>query len=318
MQNSRPQVRRSNSMQHRPLGRMAGLAVLVAMMTLVLSQATAIAAPGDITTVAGGWVGDGGQATSAALSRPYDVVVDTPGNLLIADSNYYRIRKVDTTTGVITTAAGSGTSDFSGVGGPATSANLYTPHSVTVDDSGNLFIADTDNDRIRRVDTSTGVITTVAGNGTRGFSGDGSPATSASLNNPTDVAVNASGDLFISDIYNHRVRKVDGGTGVVTTVAGNGTADYSGDGGPATSASLKSPNSVAVDDSGNLFIADKWNHRVREVDGATGVISTVAGNGTSGYSGDGSLATSASLHYPTDLTRHSPYQTAGIQETRHP
>ena len=270
----------------------AGLAISAVVAGAVL------AAAGDITTVAGGFIGDGGPATSASLNAPIGATVDASGNLFIADTSNHRIRRVDAVTKVITTVAGDGTAGFSGDGGPATNANLSAPSGVAVDGAGNLFIADSGNQRVRRVDGSTGVITTVAGTGTRGFSGDGGPATTASLNAPIGATVDASGNLFIVDFSNHRVRRVDGSTGVITTVAGTGAAGFSGDGGPATSASLSFPRGVAVDASGNLFIVDQTNHRVRRVDGATGVITTVAGTGTKGFSGDGGPATSASLSFP--------------------
>ena len=151
-----------------------------------------------------------------------------------------------------------------------------------MDAAGDLFIADTGNNRIREVNLATGVITTVAGNGTCGYSGDNGPATAAELDDPTGVAVDSAGDLFIADSGNNRIREVNHATGVITTVAGNGTAGYSGDNGPATAAELTSPNGVAVDSAGDLFIADTGNDRIREVNHATGVITTVAGNGTCG------------------------------------
>jgi sugar lactone lactonase YvrE len=254
---------------------------------------------GNIKVVAGngadGYSGDGGAATSAELSYPMGVAIDTSGDLFIADFDNERIRRVDAATGIITTVAGNGTQGFSGDGGPATSATLNHPWGVAVDASGNLFIADVYNQRIRRVDASTGTITTVAGNGTAAYSGDGGAATSASLNYPYGVAVDASGNLFIADTGNARVRRVDAKTGIITTVAGDGNGAYSsGDGGPATSAGL-SPSGVALDSSGNLFIAD-GNNRIRRVDAVTGVITTVAGNGTQGFSGDGGPATNASLN----------------------
>ncbi len=221
---------------------------------------------GTITTVAGNgtadFSGDSGPATSASLDRPYGVAVDGAGNLFIADRWNERIRKVGA-NGTITTVAGNGTFGFSGDSGPATSATLNGPRGVAVDDAGNLFIADYDNHRIRKV-SANGIITTVAGNGTRGFSGDDGPATSASLFFPTGVAVDGAGNLFIADFGNQRIRKVSA-NGTITTVAGNGTEDFSGDSGPATSASLALPHSVAVDGAGNLFIADSDNHRIRKV-----------------------------------------------------
>ena len=179
-----------------------------------------------------------------------------------------------------------GAAAFSGDGGPASRARLNDPYGVAVDASGNFFIADTENNRIRRVDGATGIITTVAGDGTAGFSGDGGAAASASLNRPFGAALDALGNLFIAAFGNHRIRKVDLATGIITTVAGDGITGFNGDGGPAADASLEGPPGVAVDELGNLLIADSGNHRIRKVDVATGIITTVAGNGTAGFSGD--------------------------------
>jgi sugar lactone lactonase YvrE len=230
---------------------------------------------GVISTVAGngtqGYSGDGGPATSAELYYPYGVAVDTAGNLFIADEGNNRIRMV-TPGGVISTVAGNGIFGFSGHngdGGPATSAMLAAPEDVAVDTAGNLFIADTWSNSVRKV-TPGGVISTVAGNGTGGYSGDGGPATSAILAAPEDVAVDTAGNLFIADDGNQRIRMVTPG-GVISTVAGNGTGGYSGDGGPATSAELYYPSGVAVDTAGNLFIADFDNQRVRMVTGVASV-----------------------------------------------
>jgi sugar lactone lactonase YvrE len=203
----------------------------------------------------------------------------------------WQFNSTNLTNGIITTVAGGSVGD----GGAATNAFLYIPSDVAVDASGDLFIADCYNNRIRKVDTS-GIITTVAGNGMYGYSGDGAAATNASLAFPEDVAVNAFGCLFVADSDNNVVRKVST-NGTITTVAGNGTASYSGDGGAATNASLYSPCGVAVDALGDLFIADTDNQRVRRV-GTNGIITTVAGNGTNSYSGDGGAATNASLEYP--------------------
>ena len=256
---------------------------------------------GQLTVVAGigisGFSGDGGPATSASLALPTGVAVDGAGNLFIADRNNNRIRKVDT-SGIITTVAGNGISGFSGDGAPATSAGLALPNGVAVDGSGNFFIADRANQRIRKVDPS-GIITTVAGNGTLRFSGDGSPATSASLSGPNGVALDGAGNLFIGYQFNNRIRKVDT-SGIITTVAGDGFGGFSGDGGPATSASLREPFGVALDGAGNLFIADRRNHRIRKVD-TSGIITTVAGIGSFGFSGDGGPATSASLANPAGV-----------------
>jgi len=252
---------------------------------------------GTITTVAGngqaGYSGDGGPATAAMLGGPAGVAVDAAGNLYIADSGNYRVRKV-TPAGTITTVAGNGQQGYSGDGGPATAASLAGPSGVAVDAAGNLYAADRDNDRIRKV-TTDGIITNFAGNGSKRLAGDGQAAVGASLNRPAGVALDAAGGLYIADSENNRIRKVTP-TGTITTLAGNGQYGYSGDGGPATAASL-SPGGVAVDAAGNLYIADYGNDRIRKVTPA-GTITTVAGNGQWGYSGDGGPATAASLNRP--------------------
>ena len=263
------------------------------------------ATTGVIITVTGnggwGFSGDGGAAPQALLSDPYGVFVDGAGDLYIADSGNARIRRVDAATGVITTVAGNGEQDFSGDGGPATQARLARPSGVFVDGAGSLYIADSRNARIRRVDATTGVITTVAGNGEFDFSGDGEPATQAGLSYPSGVFADGAGNLYIADTLNARIRRVDATTGVITTVAGNGEQDFSGDGGPATQAGLSSPFELFVDGAGSLFIADYGNHRIRRVDATTGVITTVAGNGEPGFLGDGGPATQARLSYPLGL-----------------
>src|ERR1017187_1681268 len=247
---------------------------------------------GTITTVAGngGFSGEGVLATSATLIYPEGVAADSAGNLYVADTGNNRIRKVS--AGRITTVAGNGTSGYAGDGGPATNASLNLPSSVAVDSAGNVYVVDENNLRIRRV--SGGTISTVAGNGTSGFAGDGSTAIASSLNDPMGVAVDSADNLYIADSLNSRVRKVSGGT--ITTVAGNGAFGFAGDGGAAISASLNLPKGVTVDSTGNLYIADSVNNRIRKVSGGT--ISTVAGNGTSGFAGDGGLATNASLQNP--------------------
>lgn len=256
-----------------------------------------------ITTIAGNGGNsagaDGGQATATTLNCPYGVAVDASGDVFIADTGNYSIRKIDHNTGVITTVAGG--PGLLGDGGQATVASVSEPSGVAVDAAGNLFISDYLNDRIRRVDYATGVITTVAGNGTEGYGGDGGLATDAALYCPQGIALDAAGNLFIADDMNHRIRKVDHATGVITTVAGNGGCGYSGDGGLATEAELYSPHAITLDAVGNLFISDTFNHRVRKVDHATGVITTIAGIGTKGYSGDNALATAAELTYPEGL-----------------
>lgn len=257
---------------------------------------------GVISTVAGdgtpGFSGDEDDATAAQLKQPTAVAVDMAGNLFFADTANQRIRKV-TTEGVISTVAGIGTAGFSGDGGQAASAAFSYPIGLALDSAGNLFIADAFNYRVRKL-TSGGVIGTVAGNGMAGFSGDGDRAISAQLKNPVSVAVDSAGNLFIADSGNHRVRKVTS-NGAIRTVAGNGDPGFSGDDGPGTSAQLSHPTGVAIDAAGNLFIVDHDNNRIRKVT-PDGVISTVVGIGTAGFSGDGGPAISAQLNYPMGIT----------------
>jgi len=259
---------------------------------------------GTITTVAGtggvsGFSGDGGQATSARLRGPRTMEADANGNLYITDTQNHRVRKVDS-TGRITTFAGTGTAGYSGDNGPATSARLNNPHGVAVDAAGNVYIADSPNQRIRKV-SPTGIITTVAGTGSRGYNGDNIQATAARLNYPKGVEVGPDGALYIGDANNHRVRRVDLSTGVITTVAGSGAAGATGDGGLATAARLNTPRNVAFASNGDMYIADDLNYKVRRVSAATKTISTVAGSGVAGYSGDGGPATSARMREVRDV-----------------
>lgn len=254
-----------------------------------------LSANGVISVVAGGgsaMPGDGGAATDAELNFPLGVAVDNAGNLYIADNANCRIRKVSP-NGTITTVAGNGTNGYSGDGGPATLAQIGQPNGVAVDLNGNIYIVDGAHSRIRKV-SGDGIITTVAGNGTEGFSGDGGPAVAAQLDYPISVAVDSVGNLFISEGL--RIREVST-QGIITTVVGNGIQGFSGDGGPAIGAELNFASTVAPDIAGNLFIADAANQRIRTVSSA-GIINTVAGTGTSGYSGDGGLATNAQFNMP--------------------
>jgi len=259
---------------------------------------------GTITTVVGtgtcNTTGDGGPAVDAQIHRPFGLAIDTSGNLYIADSDGFDVRKVDP-AGTITTFAGTGVQGSTGDHGPATSAELDGPCCVAVDLSGNVYIADHAADVVRKV-SPTGIITTVAGTGVAGYTGDHGPATAARLGAPAHLAVDASGDLFIADQGNNVIRKVDG-SGVITTVAGNGSGTHSGDFGAATSAGLANPFGVAVDARGDLFIAEYGGPTIRRVDGATGVITTYAGvAGSPGTSGNGRPASVARLTGPTNVT----------------
>jgi sugar lactone lactonase YvrE len=314
---------------------------------------------GAITTVAGTGVarssGGGGPAVEAAIRYPYDLVVDSAGDLYILESG--RVRRVDgsgrittvvgppttdeatalteahqlrlgrtvnalaidaednlyvgggegkhfmvnriSPTGDVTRVAGTGRAGYSGDGGPSTEAELGWVNDIVVDPSGNIFITDWDNHRVRMIDTA-GVITTVAGTGERGYSGDGGSATAARFNEPNGIAVDAQGNVYVADSANHAIRRIDRNTGVITTLAGTGRGGYSGDDGPATQARLNAPHHVEIDDDGKLYIEDTGNHCIRMVD-SEGIIQTIVGTCEPGFSGDGGPARSARLWQPSGM-----------------
>jgi uncharacterized membrane protein YgcG len=254
---------------------------------------------GTIVTAAGngiaGYAGNNGPATAAELNDPVGMAVDSAGDLFIADYNNNVVREVVKATGDIITVAGNGQAGYGGNNGPATAAELDGPRDLAFDSAGDLFISDMNNNVVREVVKATGDIISVAGNGTSGYRGDKGPATSAELDSPRGLAIDSSGDVFIADCLNNVVREVVKATGDIVTVAGNGKAGYRGDKGPATAAELNTPNTVAVDSAGDLFIADAANYAIREVAKATDDIITVTGNGTAGYRGDNGPASAGEL-----------------------
>ena len=260
---------------------------------------------GQITSVAGNsgflYGGDGVPATSTSLFLPFGVTSNGAGDLYIADTYNGRIRRVDHATQIITTVAGDGMTGFAGDGGPATAAHLNSPSTVALDAFGNIYIADTSNNVVRVVNSSTGVITTVAGTpGEPGYVGDNGPATQAQLQGPNGLAFDASGNLYIADTGNNVVRQVNLTTGIITTFAGTGAGSYTGDGKAANRATLNGPWGLAVSASDEVYIGDQKNNVIRKVS-IVGVISTVAGNGLPGFSGDGASASTARLNKPSNM-----------------
>jgi len=260
--------------------------------------------PARIETIVGtgeaGFSGDGGPAASARLNQPFDVAYDRSGNLYLSDTGNHRIRRVDASTGAIATVAGDGRKGFSGDGGPATAASLDEPYGLAIDGDGTLYFADRLNRRVRRVDGRTGIIATVAGDGSGATSGDGGPATAAGIVEPNDVALDGRGRLFIADVSGHRVRVVDLATGRIATFAGDGRARRAGDGGRAASASFFGPRAVEARPDGSLLILERNGHSLRSV-APDGTVATVAGGRGKGYSGDGGPAAEAAFDGPKEM-----------------
>ena len=252
-----------------------------------------------ITTIAGndsaGYNSDGIVATASELFFPTDVFLDTAQNIYIADALNNRVRKISATTGIISTIAGTGVAGYSGDNGPAINAELHEPSGVCVDKFGNVYIADYLNNVIRKITVGTNVITTVAGNDTVGYLGDMSLAIHAEFSGPVKVLTDGFANLYVSDQWNSAIRKVDISTGIITTIAGDGTAGYIGNGGPATNAELDRPGGMYFDKENNLYFAEFGNAVIRRIEFSTQIISTVAGDATLGYSGDGGPATNAQI-----------------------
>ena len=258
-------------------------------------------AKGIIVTVAGtgeaGYSGDGGQAADALMREPFMCAFDAEGNMFVSESRNHCVRRVDAQTGAITTIAGTGELGYAGDGGPAVLAQMSEPYSIRIDRNNDLYIVDRLNCAVRRVDASTGIITTVAGTGEAGYSGDGGPGTAAMMREPNDCFLDGRGGLLIADIQDQRVRRLDLTSGVITTFAGNGDKVRGGDGAPAAQASILGPRAVCMDNRGNTYIAEREGNGVRRVD-ANGVMSTFAGTGERGYEGDGGLAINATWGAP--------------------
>jgi sugar lactone lactonase YvrE len=257
---------------------------------------------GIITTVAGtgqaGYSGDGGPATQAQLNSPYGIALDTANNLYIVDRLNACIRMVEAATGVIRTIAGTGQPGFSGDGGPAHRAQLQEPNDIVLDDQGRAFIADVRDHRVRVVDLTSKIIATFAGTGEAGSGGDGGPVGRAALFGPRALAFGPTGDLYICLRNDHKVRKVDMHTGIIRTVAGTGERGYTGDHRSALQATFNGPKEIAVDRQGNIVLVDTENHCIRRIEAASGLVTTVAGTGQPGGSGDGGPATAATLTRP--------------------
>ncbi len=256
---------------------------------------------GKIQTVAGagrrGYAGDGGPATRALLSEPFMCAFDSQGNLYFAEATNHCVRRIDKASGDITTVAGNGVEGYSGDGGPATQATMNQPYSLQIDANGDIYIVDRLNAAVRKVDAATGIITTVAGTGQPGYSGDGGPGARAQLREPNDCFLDGRGGLLIADIQDQRVRRLDLGTGTITTFAGNGEKARAGDGSPAIEASILGARAVCMDSKGNTYICEREGNGVRKVD-ASGTMSTFAGTGEGGYTGDGGPALAATWGAP--------------------
>lgn len=245
----------------------------------------------------GRFTGDGGPAASATLNFPSALAVDDAA-LYVADTMNHRVRRVDLRTGVIQTLAGTGQHRFSGDGGPATAAALNEPCALALDGKGGLFIADQSNNRVRRVDLESGLISTVAGTGESGYAGDGMPAVESPLAGPSGLAIGPDGALYVADTFNGRIRRIDPATGVISTIAGDGGEYRYGGHANEFSTSLSRPYGIAVDAAGNLLITDSDSHLIRRWDHGRKIVTVLAGNGVAQYSGDGLPAVQCSLNYP--------------------
>jgi DNA-binding beta-propeller fold protein YncE len=261
--------------------------------------------PALIFTVVGtghaSYSGDADTARRAELNQPFDVTLDRQGSLYFSDAYNHCVRRVERDRGTITTVAGSGQAGYSGDGGAATRAQLNSPYGIALDVANNLYIVDRLNACIRRVEAATGIIQTIAGTGQPGYAGDGGPAPQAQLREPNDIVLDRHGRAFIADVQDHRVRVIDLASRIISTFAGTGEAGSSGDGGPASRATLLGPRALAFGPTGDLYICLRNDHKVRQVDMRTGIIQTVAGTGERGYTGDHGSALQATFNGPKEI-----------------
>ena len=274
--------------------------------------------PGIIQTVLGtgqeGWGGDGGPALQAACQTPYMCAFDAQGNMFVCMGRHHRIRRLDARTGIVTLVAGTGEAGYSGDGGPALGATFNMPYALTVDSNGDIYVAERGTPIVRKIDGSTGIISTLAGTGDKGYSGDGGPARRATLREPNDVCLDGHGGLLIADIQDQRIRRVDLRTGIITTFAGTGERSRAGDGKRATEASLMGPRGVCMDSLGNTYICEREGNGVRQVS-PQGILTTVAGaEAAPGYSGDGGPALLATWDAPKAI-RCDPHNNIIVLDT---
>jgi hypothetical protein len=259
-------------------------------------------AKGIIQTVLGngkeGYSGEGGPAAQAACETPYMCAFDTRGNMFVCMGRHHRVLRMDARTGIITLVAGTGESGYGGDGGPARNATFNMPYALTVDANGDIYLAERITAVVRKIDGKTGIVTTIAGTGERGYSGDGGPGNKAMLREPNDVFLDGKGGLLIADIQDQRVRRVDLRTGIIATFAGTGEKSRAGDGKRATEAGIMGARAVCMDKLGNTYICEREGNGVRKVD-AKGILTTVAGaEAVRGYSGDGGPALAATWGAP--------------------
>ncbi len=274
--------------------------VILGIVFSLAALITPISSP-TISTVVGtgtaGYSGDGGRAVLAQLDQPFHCSFGSKGEMYVADTNNHCIRRVDR-SGTITTVAGNGKKGYSGDGGRAVEATMNEPYGVVADRNGNLYIVDRLNSAIRKVDVKTGIISTLAGNGKQGYSGDGGPASQSQLREPNGLALDGLGALYIADVADNRIRLIDLRNGIISTFAGTGKRQFTGDDGPAALASIDGARAVDVDRDGNVYICEREGNRIRKMDPKTGIIRTIAGTGAAGYSGDGGPALQATFNGP--------------------